>query len=155
MNKIILLCLVPLFVFSKVHYAKVEPYETVVLKSAASGLVIEVDLDAEGTLVVGKKVIVLDDALDKVSLQASEDNIVLLDEMLSINMDVAKSLKKNMQRQEGYYLRISKLTTASTTQKDNAYSAFISVKTQYLGTKEKIANLKKQIIDMKYKIVIP
>ena len=47
---------------------------------------------------------------------------------------------------------MSKLVTASKTQKDNAYSAFTSIKTQYLTTKEKIVSLKKQILDTKYKV---
>ena len=57
--KILLLLFTPLFIFAKVHYAKVEPYESVVLKSAVSALVMHVDLDAEGTMVEGKRVIYL------------------------------------------------------------------------------------------------
>lgn len=144
--------MIPVLMFSKVHYAKVEPYESVVIKSAVSGLVLDADLDAEGTMVENKRVVHLDDALDKVNLEASKQSVTLLEEMLSINKDIAKSLRSTMHRQEGYYNRISKLPTASKTQKDNAYSAFTSAKSQYLSTKEKIVNLQKQILDMNYKI---
>jgi multidrug resistance efflux pump len=149
--KILFLLVTPLLLFAKVHYAKVEPYESVVLKSAVSGLIVDVDLDAEGTLVSGKKVIHIDDALDKTNLKDTKQSIKLLEQMLGINQEIASSLAGTVKRQEGYFNRISKLSTASKTQKDNAYSSFSSAKTQYLGTKEKIVSLQKQILDMKYK----
>ena len=151
-RKIFLLLLAPLFIFAKVHYAKVEPYESVVLKSAVSGLVIDVDLEAEGTMVTGKRVIHLDDVLDKVSLLDTQKSVEFLEKMLGINQEIASSLSGTVTRQEGYYKRISKLSTASKTQKDNAYISFTSAKTQYLSTKEKIVSLQKQILDMKYKV---
>jgi len=142
----------PLLAWSKVHYAKVEPYTSVILKSAVSGLVKDVDLDLEGTLVDSKRVIHLDDALDIVNLANANESIVLLEKMLKINQNIATSLNGTLRRQEGYYQRISKLSTASKTQKDNAYNSYISAKTQYLTTREKIINLQKQILDMHYKV---
>ena len=150
--KILLLLLAPLYIFATVHYAKVEPYESMMIKSAVSGLVRDVDLDAEGTLVHDKQVVHIDDTLDKVNLASSKKSVILLQQMLDINNDIAKSLKSSVGRQQNYYNRIRKLSTASTTQKDTAFSAFSSAKTQYLGTKEKIINLEKQILDMNYKI---
>ncbi len=152
MNKILLLMVTPLFMFGKVHYAKVEPYESVVMKSAVSGLVLDANLDAEGTRVKGKRIIYLDDNLDKLNLDASKKSMVFLQEMLDINKDIASSLEDTVKRQKSYYMRISTLSTASKTQKDNAYSSFASAKTQYLGTKEKIINLQKQMLDMQYMI---
>ncbi|RRS31192.1 MAG: hypothetical protein P794_04480 [Epsilonproteobacteria bacterium (ex Lamellibrachia satsuma)] len=149
--KIFLLLLTPLFIFAKVHYAKVEPYESVILKSAVSGLVTDVDLDAEGTMVDSKRVIHLDDALDLINLEDTKKSVVLLEKMLDINKEIADSLSGTVKRQEGYYNRMSKLATASKTQKDNAYSSYSSAKTQYLSTREKIVSLEKQILDMKYK----
>ena len=150
--KLFLLYLSPLLIFAKVHYAKVEPYNSVVLKSAVSGLVVDVDLDAEGTMVTGKRVIHIDDTLDKVNLSDTKQSIVFLEQMLGINQEIASSLAGTVKRQEGYFHRISKLSTASKTQKDNAYSTFTSAKTQYLTIKEKIVSLNKQILDMKYKV---
>jgi len=152
MNKIFLLLLTPLFLFAKVHYAKVEPYESVVMKSAVSGLVMEVDLQAEGTMVTSKRVVHLDDKLDIVNLKNSKKSIEFLEEMLQINKQIATGLKESMIRQESYYHRLSRLSTASKTQKDSAYSSFTSSKTQYLSTKEKIISLEKQILDMQYKV---
>jgi len=152
MKKILLLSLLPLFMFAKVHYAKVEPYESVVIKSAVSGLVIGVDLDLEGTMVASKRVIHLDDKLDLINLNDSTKSISLLKEMLNINKNIATSLNGTVKRQKSYYRRISALSTASKTQKDNAYSSFTSAKTQYLNTLEKIISFKKQILDMEYKV---
>ncbi|CAA6809380.1 MAG: Unknown protein [uncultured Sulfurovum sp.] len=152
MKKIFLLLLMPLFMFSKVHYAKVEPYETVTMKSTVSALVLDVDLDAEATIVSGKRIIYLDDRLDKINLESSKKSLVLLQEMLEINKDIAKSLKSTVNRQENYFTRINRLKTASKTQKDTAFSSFTSAKTQHLNTREKIVNLEKQILDMQYKI---
>ncbi len=153
MIKIVLLFLTPLFIFAKVHYAKVEPYESVVMKSAVSGSVIEVDIDSEGAMVTSKRVIHLDDKLDIINLNNSKKSIDLLKDMLKINQNIATSLNGTVKRQKSYYSRISSLSTASKTQKDNAYSSFISAKTQYLGTREKIISLKKQILDMQYKVI--
>jgi len=150
--KLFILLLLPFFIYAKVHYAKVEPYETVILKSAVSGLVLEADLDAEGTLVENRRIIHLDDRLDKINLEDSQKSVILLDKMVSINQNIAESLASTLKRQEGYYHRISKLSTASKTQKDNAYSSFTSAKTQYLTTREKIVSLEKQLIDMQYKV---
>ncbi|SFZ97723.1 hypothetical protein MNB_SV-5-870 [hydrothermal vent metagenome] len=149
--KIFILLLTPLLIFAKVHYAKVEPYESVILKSSVSGLVTDVDLDAEGTMVSGKRVILIDNVLDEQNLKDTKTSIELLNTMLNINKEIASSLSETVKRQEGYFKRISKLKTASKTQKDNAYNSFSSAKTQYLSTKEKIISLEKQILDMKYK----
>ncbi len=151
--KILVLLLSPLLLFAKVHYAKVEPYESVVLKSAVSGLVMHSELGAEGSMVDSKLIIHIDDKLDVINLKDTKKSIELLGETLKINKNIAKTLKVAMQRQEGHYRRMSKLKTASKTQKDNAYSTYSSAKTQYLSTEEKIVNLRKQILETKYKEV--
>ncbi|PTB86506.1 hypothetical protein C9925_02135, partial [cyanobacterium G8-9] len=129
-----------------------EPFDTVTMKASVSGLVMDVNLDAEGKILDGTRIIHLDDTLDIKNLEASQKSAQLLQEMLDINKDIATSLRNTVKRQEGYYERINKLSTASKTQKDNAYSSFTSAKTQYLGIKEKIVSLEKQILDMDYKI---
>ena len=152
MYKLFTLLIIPCFIYAKVHYAKVEPYDSVVLKSAVSAKVMEVSLEDEGHKVKAKRVIHLDDRLDKINVENSRKSVSFLEQMLKINREIAESLKGSMERQESYYKRISTLATASKTQKDNAYSSYTSVKTQYLGTREKMVNLEKQIMDMRYKI---
>jgi multidrug resistance efflux pump len=152
MNKIFLLLLTPLFLLANVHYAKVVPYNSVLLKSAVSGQVVEVALAKEGMLVSSNRVIHIDDTLDKINLKDSKKGVLLLEQMLQLNKDIATNLESTLKRKKSYYHRMSKLNTASKTQKDNAYSAFTSAKTQYLGTREKMINLEKQILDMQYKL---
>ena len=152
MNKILLLLLTPLFLLSKVHYAKVEPYDSVILKSAVSGQVMDVLLSAEGTILTSKRVIHIDDKLDILHIKETKSSMNLVQEMLDINKEIAQSLKGTVKRQEEYYKRISKLSTASKTQKDKAYSSFSSAKTQYLTTREKMISFQKQILDMQYKV---
>lgn len=150
--KIFLLLLSPLLIFAKVHYAKVEPYDSILLKSAVSGLVTDIDLDSEGEKVSSKVIIHIDDVLDKVNLEDTQKSILLLTKMLEINKNIANTLIGTVKRQEEYYNRIRQLSTASKTQKDSAYNNFSSAKTQYLTTKEKIISLKKQILDLDYKV---
>jgi len=150
--KLFLLLCTPLLLMAKIHYAKVRPYESIVLKSAVSALVLEVDLSSEGSLVKGKRVIYLDDTLDHANFMSAKQSLKLLEEMHNINVDVAQGLKETFKRQEDYFKRINKLSTVSKTQKDTAFSSFTAAKTQYLGTREKIVTLEKQILDMKYKM---
>lgn len=150
--KKLLILLSPIFLLAKVHYAKVEPFDTSILKSSVNALVIDVDLKSEGSTVKNKRIIHFDDSLDKAHLKASKETVNLFQKMLTINKSIAENLRSTQKRQESRYYRINKLSTASKTQKDNAYASFVSTKTQYLGTKEKMVNLKKQILDMRYKI---
>ncbi|HEY9190684.1 MAG TPA: hypothetical protein VIM88_07430 [Sulfurovum sp.] len=140
--KILLLICTPLLLLAKVHYAKVEPYESVILKSAVSALVIDVDLESEGKMVENKRVIYLDDHLDKMNLKLSNENILIL--------------RETLKRQEAYFQRMNRLTTVSTAQKDEAFYSFASAKTQYLDMQYKIAQLedsiekKSIVLDHKY-----
>jgi len=144
--------ILPALLLAKVHYAKVEPYESVTLKSAVSAEVVEVDLDSEGEMVHDKRVIHLDDHLDRVDLNASRQSLNLLSGMLDINNKIVRNLADALKRQRGYFERLNKLSTASKTQKDTAFNAYVSAQNQYLSTQEKIETLKKQRLEMKYKI---
>lgn len=129
--KILILFLSPLWIFAAVHYAKVEPYNSVVLKSAVSALVMDVDLDAEGSVVQQKRVVFLDDHLDKMNLKISKAKL--------------QTLGETLQRQESSFKRMNKLKTASVSQKDTAYYSYASTKTQYLDMQYRIAQLEESI----------
>ena len=131
MKLIPFLFVLPLFLVAKVHYAKVEPFESVILKSAVSALVVDVDLKSEGNVVDKKTVIHLDDSLDKMNLKTSNAKLQILHETLK--------------RQKSYFQRINNLKTASRTQKDNAYYSFSSTQTQYLDMQYKVAQLEDSI----------
>jgi len=129
--KIILLLLSPLWIFAAVHYAKIEPYDSVILRSAVSALVMDVDENAEGSVVHQKRVVLLDDRLDKMNLKISKTKL--------------QTLLETLQRQESYFKRMNSLKTASVSQKDTAYYSYASTKTQYLDMQYKITQLEDSI----------
>jgi disulfide oxidoreductase YuzD len=129
--KIIILFLSPLWIFATIHYAKVEPYDSVILRSSVSAMVMDVNESAEGSVVHQKRVILLDDRLDKMNLKISKAKL--------------QTLLETLQRQESYFKRINSLKTASISQKDTAYYSYASTKTQYLDMQYKIAQLEDNI----------
>lgn len=149
--KPILLLLTPLFLFAKVHYAKVEPFETITLKSAVSAQVTKANIKQEGTTLTAT-IITLDDKLDQIKLTSSRASLQLIENMIQTNEEILMALSESMQKQEDYNYRISTIASASKTQKDNAFYAYINTKTQYLSTQEKIDNLKKQKLDLKFEV---
>jgi len=146
-----LLLLTPLFLFAKVHYAKVEPYETITLKAAVSAQVTKASVNLEGTT-VSQMIIKLDDKLDLIKLASSKKSLNLLQNMIATNQNIFSSLEESLSRQEAYYQRIENVMSASKTQKNNAFYAYTNAQTQYFSTKEKIDSLKKQKLDLKYEI---
>jgi hypothetical protein len=150
--KKLLLLLLPLSLFAKVHYAKVQPLETITLKSAVSAQVIQAKITLEGTTVKKSTIIKLDDKLDKIKITSSKKSIQLIDNMIRTNQQILSAVQESLDRQEAYYNRIEGIQSASKTQKDNAFYNYINSKTKYLSTKEKIDSLKKQRLDLKYEI---
>ena len=148
---IILLLLTPLFLFAKVHYAKIEPFETITLKSAVAAQVINANINLEGTT-VNTTIIKLDDKLDQIKLTSSRASLKLIQSMIQTNQNILSALKASLNKQKAYYGRISSIASASKTQKDNAFYAYTNAKTQYFSSKEKIDSLKKQKLDLKFEI---
>lgn len=150
--KYIFLLLTPLILSAKVHYAKVEPYENITLKSAVSAQVIFAKKKLEGTNVKGDILIKLDANLDHIKLKSSQRSLELIDRMIMTNQEVMASIQESLNRQEEYYGRISSMSSASRTQKDNAFYSYNTSKTQYISTQEKIDSLKKQKLDIQFEI---
>lgn len=152
--KILILILTPLLLFSKVHYAKLEPIETITLKSAISAQVTLVKMKLEGKRVSKDIIIKLDSRLDHIKLKSIKESITLIKKMLNTNREILSTLEDSFSRQEEYYNRIDTIQSASQTQKNNAFYSFVNSKTQYLSTKEKIDSLKKQLVDLNYQIAL-
>lgn len=144
--KYIILLLTPLLLFSKVHYAKVEPVENITLKSAVSAQVTEAKLSLEGKSLSSTTIIKLDDKLDVIKLNSSKESLKLVKSMIQTNKNILLALSESLQRQKAYYNRISNIGSASKTQKDNAFYGYTNAKTQYFSTKEKIDSLKNSIL---------
>ncbi len=144
--------MLPVLLSAKVHYAKVEPFERATIKSSVAGIISKVDLESEGKTAGDNAIVQIDDMLDIENLKSSKDSYELLRETLKINEEILAGLKKSYELKKSYFNRVNALATSTTTQKDNAYSAFVAAKNQWLSTKEKVVNLKKQILDLEYKI---
>jgi len=153
MKKLVWL-LLPLFVFGKVHYAKVEPLERATIKASVGGTITKVDLSAEGRVAGDEAIVQIDDAMDRVSLKTSEASLALVQETVALNKEIIKGLEKSYALKQSYFDRVNALESSTTTQKDNAYAALVAAKNQLLGTREKVVTLKKQILDLQYKISV-
>jgi len=153
MKKLFLL-LLPIALSAKVHYAKVEPIETATIKSSVSGTILKADRAAEGSVLGDEAFVQIDDTLDRANLKDTEASLKLMQESLEINQEMLVGLKQTLERKKSFYERMSSLSTASQTQKDNAYAAYIGAKNQYLGTREKIISLKKTLLDLGYKVAM-
>jgi len=152
MMKYFLILIMPLLLSAKVHYAKVEPYESITLKSAVSAQVTEAKVKLEGKEIKNGLIIKLDDKLDQKKLISDREALKLIKSMIQSNQTNLSALKESLDRQESYSLRIEGIATASKTQKDKAFYSYISAKTQYFSTKEKIDSLRKQRLDLLYSI---
>ena len=152
MIRYLILLLTPILIFAKVHYAKVEPYENIILKSAVSAQVMEVRLELEGRTVGDDMIIELDSQLNETELASKQNSLELIDNMIATNQSILEALQESRLRQEEYYYNISKLGSIPKTKKDTAFYSYISTKTQYLSTQEKIESLNKQQNDIRYSI---
>jgi len=152
MKKIFITLLIPVFTFAKVYYAKIEPYESVELKSSISGLVMDVAVENEGTFVKLKRIIQVEDVLEIENLKEMKNSLDITKKMLAVNQKITINLKKLLRRKKSQYNRYNQITTASKSQKDNAFNVFVTVETQYLQNKEKILSLKKEILNYKHQI---
>ncbi len=137
---------------SKSYYARVEPKDEITIKSAVSGLIIEAKNQMEGSFVDKKEIIHIDDKIDKVELNSTLKSKEFLKETLILTNQMIPELKKVFELKRDYYQRVVKLSTSSKTQKDNAYVAMVSAKSQYFSMVEKSLSLKEQIISLDTKI---
>jgi len=150
--KSLLALALPSLLFSKIHYAKVEPYETYTIKSATAGEVIEAKISLEGKVVKNSVIVQLDDKLDKIDLKLSREKLKILDKMLQINQETLIATEESLQREEDYYLRVENLSTIPKSKRDSAFYSYINTKTKYLSIKEKIESLKQEKLNLQYKI---
>jgi len=152
MRKILSLFL-PLIVSAQVHYAKLEPLETYVIKSAVSGLVIKADENQEGKFGSDNVIIQIDDKVDRVQYRTLQQTLSVLKESLNLTQEMLKNSETVLKRDSDYYFRIKDLKTKSKTEKDRIYATMIASKNQVLNFKQNIATLKKQIADTEYQLI--
>jgi multidrug resistance efflux pump len=151
MRKLIVIFFTSIYLFSQEHYAKLEPIESVLIKSEVNGRVVLAKKNYEGKIANGV-VVKIDDKLNRIDLKNTQDSLRLLESMVELNRKLLPMLKSNMQKKANLYKRLLPLASSSQNQKDTLYGALVSAKVQYFGTKEKIENLKNQIVSLKQKV---
>jgi len=152
MKKFLFLFL-PMLLSAQVHYAKLEPFETYIIKSAVSGQVVKADESQEGKLGSENVIVQIDDKVDKAQYKALQQTLTVLKESLDLTKEMLKNSEAVFKRDFDYYNRIKDLKTKSKTQKDRIYTSMIASKNQVLNFKQNIANLNKQITDTQTQLV--
>ena len=149
MKILILILLTSSFLFSKVYYSKVEPYELRNISSNVSGLVEFIDENMIGKKLSNKAYVRIDSELDVKELSSIEDKLVYLRETVVVNESILENLKKSLLRKRENYKQIENLKIKSRIEKDREFYDLVSSENSYLGTQKEINTLKTQITDLK------
>jgi hypothetical protein len=131
MKLLLTLCLLTLSVYASEYYAKLEPYDTFIVKSAASGKVEYINTNALGKVVKNETIIKMDVKLDETELKHTIAKLNSVKDMLSIE-------QKN-------YDSIKNLTSKSIFEKDAQKTKVLNYETQVADLEIKIATLKDKI----------
>jgi len=136
-----------------VHFAKLEPYNTINIKSEVNGRVVLAREDLEGKI-ANSLIVKIDDKLDKTDLKNSKLSLQLLSKMITLNKGMLDNLKKNAAKKYSLYKKLAPLSSSSVSQKDSLFSAYVSAKSQYNATQEKVLNLENQKVTLSQKIAL-
>lgn len=149
MKIVVSLFLVSSFLFAKVYYSKVEPYELREISSNVSGEVLFLDEDMLGKKLSQKPYLLIDSYLDTQELTLLEQKLLLLDDILVANKKVMQNLEASLLKKRENYTRIQNLKVKSTIEKDKEFHDLVTSENLYLNTQKEIDNLEVQIADLK------
>lgn len=135
--------------FSKVYYAKVEPYEVRDISSNVSGLILETDENMIGKKLSNKPYIQIDAKLDVEELSFIKDKLIYLRNSVAANEKILVNLEKTLEKKRENYKKIESLKIKSVVEKDNEFYALITSENSLLSTQKEIQSLKIQITDLK------
>ena len=150
---IVAFILTTILVMADVHFAKLEPFSTINIKSEVNGKVVLAREDLEGKI-ANSLIVKIDDKLDKTDLKNSKLSLQLLSKMIILNKSMLDNLKKNVTKKYSLYKKTAPLASSSVSQKDSLFSAYISAKSQYNATQEKVLNLENQKVTLSQKIAL-
>ena len=151
MKFLIILLLTSSFLFSKVYYSKVEPYELRDVSSRVSGLVLFIDEDNIGKKLSSQPYVRIDSVLDKSELKAIEEKLVYQKEILNSNEKVLENLRESLEKKRDNYERIEALKIKSSIEKDREFHDLVNSENIYLNTQKEINNLKIQVADLHFR----
>ena len=149
MKILTLLLLTYSFLFSKVYYSKVEPYEFRNISSNVSGIVEFIDEDMIGKKLSDKAYIRIDSELDVKELTYIKDKLLYLRETVVVNESILGNLKESLSRKRDNYKKIENLKIKSRIEKDREFHDLVGSENLYLSTQKEINSLKTQITDLK------
>jgi len=149
MKSIIILFFISSVLFSKVYYSKVEPYEIRDISSNVSGVVVYTDENMIGKKLGAKAYIKIDSKLDKDELSFVKGKLKHLNEILKVDDEILKNLKKSLVKKRQNYKKVEKLKFKSSVEKDREFYDLVVSENLYLSTQKEIQNLKLQILDLK------
>ena len=139
------------FLFAKVYYAKVEPYELRDISSNVSGLVLFADEESLGKKLSDKAYIKIDTELDADELQSVQQKLVYMRETIKENEAILVNLKESLKRKRDNYKQIESLKIKSRVEKDKEFYDLVASENSYLTTQKEINNLKIQMADLSHR----
>ena len=145
--KIFILLLLSTLLFSKVYYAKVNPYEIRTISSNVSGLVLFTNEYNLGEKLSSKPYIRIDSDIEVKELHAIESKLVYLKDVLNSTKQVLANLKELLEKKRLNYQKVKVMSIKSQLEKDREFYNLIASENQYLSTKKEINNLQIQIVD--------
>ncbi|MDD3060077.1 MAG: HlyD family secretion protein [Sulfurimonas sp.] len=151
MKFIIILLSLYSFLFAKVYYAKVEPYELRDISSNVSGLVLFADEESLGKKLSDKAYINIDTELDADELQTVQQKLVYMRETIKENEAILVNLKESLKRKRDNYKQIESLKIKSRVEKDKEFYDLVASENSYLTTQKEINNLKIQMADLSHR----
>ena len=148
MKIIVVLLFMCTLAFSKVYYAKVEPYEIRTLASNVSGIVLFTDENMIGKRLFDKNFITIDSQIDEDELESVRQKLLYQKNTLILDENVLKNLAQTLQRKREHYQKIKDLKIKSRVDKDKEFYDLVSSENLYLSTQKEINNLKINIADL-------
>lgn len=137
------------FLYSKVYYSKVEPYEIRNISSNVAGLVLFIDEDKIGKQLTSKAYIKIDSELDKKELEYISQKLVYLKNTVKTNKKVLINLENLLEKKRLNYKKIKSLKVKSLVEKDREFYDLVNSENQLLNTMKEVDNLNVQITDLK------
>lgn len=149
MKFIVFIAFLSSLLFSKVYYAKVEPYEIREISSNVSGLILYIDEDMIGKKLSSKPYMKIDSELDVEELKNVNAKIKYVNKVISTNEKVLINLEMLLVKKRENYEKVKSLKIKSTIEKDREYYDLITSENLFLGTIKDMNNLKISVADLK------
>jgi len=134
------------------YFAKAQPVDEFFLKSSVSGQVLKVDESLEGKVSDGSVVIMIDDKVNQLDLQASKEKLGFLESNIKLTKQSVNNAYKAMQISKTNYNKVKNLSSYSKVQKDAKLLSSINGTNSYIQTKTTLENLKTQRADLQVRI---